>query len=59
MATKKAGLGKGLDSLITNKVAPTKPAAEAVKDEKVIEGILIDIKKVEPNREQPRKNFVH
>lgn len=59
MATKKAGLGKGLDSLITNKVAPSKPATiEAVqKDEKVIEGILMDIKKVEPNREQPRKNF--
>jgi len=58
MATKKAGLGKGLDSLITNKVAPTKPAeTTAAKDEKVIEGILMDIKKVEPNREQPRKNF--
>ena len=58
MATKKAGLGKGLDSLITNKVATTKPAETAtVKDEKVIEGILMDIKKVEPNREQPRKNF--
>ena len=58
MATKKAGLGKGLDSLITNKVATTKPAeTAAVKDEKVIEGILMDIKKVEPNREQPRKNF--
>lgn len=59
MATKKAGLGKGLDSLITNKVAPTKSAetTAAKKDEKVIEGILMDIKKVEPNREQPRKNF--
>ena len=59
MATKKAGLGKGLDSLITNKVAPTKPAEASAtkKDEKVIEGILMDIKKVEPNREQPRKNF--
>ena len=59
MATKKAGLGKGLDSLITNKVATTKPATSeaAKKDEKVIEGILMDIKKVEPNREQPRKNF--
>ena len=59
MATKKAGLGKGLDSLITNKVTPvTASVNETVKkDEKVIEGILIDIKKVEPNREQPRKNF--
>lgn len=56
MATKKAGLGKGLDSLITNKVAPVKVEPVA-KDEKVIEGILVDINKVEPNREQPRKNF--
>ena len=56
MATKKAGLGKGLDSLITNKVAPVKVEVP-VKDEKVIEGTLIDINKVEPNREQPRKNF--
>ena len=58
MATKKAGLGKGLDSLITNKVAPTKTTVVATeKDEKTIEGILVDIKKVEPNRDQPRKNF--
>lgn len=56
MATKKAGLGKGLDSLITNKVATTTETT-AKKDGKVIEGILMDIKKVEPNREQPRKNF--
>lgn len=58
MATKKAGLGKGLDSLITNKVATTKTTEITTKkDGKVIEGILMDIKKVEPNREQPRKNF--
>ena len=59
MAVKKGGLGKGLDSLITNKVS--QPAANTAvteeKDEKVIKGILMDIKKVEPNREQPRKNF--
>ena len=63
MATaKKNGLGKGLDSLITNKVntaktttATTKPAVK--KDEKVVEGVLVNINKVEPNREQPRKNF--
>ena len=37
MATKKAGLGKGLDSLITNKVAPTKSTeATTVKDEKEV-----------------------
>ena len=56
MATKRSGLGKGLDSLITNKVAPVELEVPA-KDEKVIEGILVDINKVEPNREQPRKNF--
>ena len=62
MATaKKNGLGKGLDSLITNKVnnakttATAKPATK--KDEKVVEGVLVNINKVEPNREQPRKNF--
>ena len=42
MATKKAGLGKGLDSLITNKVAPAKAVSNSpVKDEKSIEGILM------------------
>jgi ParB family chromosome partitioning protein len=56
MATKKNGLGKGLDSLITDKV--NKPAAKTEeKNEKVVEGILVNINKVEPNREQPRKNF--
>lgn len=61
-AAKKGGLGKGIDSLIPNKVS--KPA-ESVKvesttkekNEKVVEGILVNINKVEPNREQPRKNF--
>lgn len=59
MATKKAGLGKGLDSLIANKVSSVATSSVEVekKNEKVIEGILMDIKKVEPNREQPRKNF--
>ena len=60
MATaKKGGLGKGLDSLITDKVS--KPAASKAapeqKNEKVVEGVLVNINKVEPNREQPRKNF--
>ena len=62
MATaKKNGLGKGLDSLITNKVNTTKTTATAKpatkKDEKVVEGVLVNINKVEPNREQPRKEF--
>lgn len=56
MATKKNGLGKGLDSLIPDKA--NKPVAKtAEKNEKVVEGILVNINKVEPNRDQPRKNF--
>lgn len=57
MATaKKSGLGKGLDSLITDKVnRPT--ASQKTAKEKSVEGILVNINKVEPNREQPRKNF--
>ena len=58
MAAKKGGLGKGLDSLITDKVSKASAAPVKVENnEKVVEGILIDINKVEPNREQPRKNF--
>ena len=52
MAVKK-GLGKGRDSLITDKVSkPVKPKSEHAAD-----AVMIDIKKVEPNREQPRKKF--
>ncbi len=56
-AAKKGGLGKGLDSLIPDK--SNKPAAKKSeqRDEKAVEGILVNINKVEPNREQPRKNF--
>ena len=57
-AAKKGGLGKGLDSLITDKVS--KPAVTdmaGTKKENAGEGVLININKVEPNREQPRKNF--
>ena len=52
MAAKK-GLGKGLDSLITDKVSkPAKPKSNHAAD-----AVMIDINKVEPNREQPRKKF--
>ena len=57
MAAKK-GLGKGLDSLISDKV--NKPAASSVekpKSEHAADAIIMDINKVEPNREQPRKKF--
>ena len=58
MATaKKNGLGKGLDSLISDKVNKPSVKKDGVKDEKAVDGILMNINKVEPNREQPRKNF--
>ena len=59
MAAKKGGLGKGLDSLITDKVSmgAATQTVEKTRDEKSIEGIIVNINKVEPNREQPRKNF--
>ncbi len=58
MATKKSGLGKGLDSLISANVnteqlnrglVTARPAGEAVTK--------VPLSKVEPNREQPRRNF--
>ena len=55
MAVKK-GLGKGLDSLITDKVN-TKPAASknnpTPKSEHAADAIMMNITKVEPNREPP------
>ena len=50
---KKGGLGKGIDSLIPNKVNNTKPVEKTeepkVENEKVVEGVLVSINKVEPN----------
>lgn len=68
MAVKRNGLGKGLDSLIPDKSdkAAKKTAnienradSEKKKDEKVSESgeILVKINQVEPNRDQPRKEF--
>lgn len=64
MATKKAGagkaLGKGLDSLIPNgKENPTAlKKAENVKVKEVVKDeLFVKINQVEPNREQPRKDF--
>ena len=57
MAAKK-GLGKGLDSLISDKVnKPATTAVEKPKSEHAADAIIMDINKVEPNREQPRKKF--
>lgn len=60
MATKRGGLGKGLDSLITDKVGTGNAPVETVKSKKAEpdkEVTFVKIGKVEPNREQPRKNF--
>lgn len=54
------GLGKGLDSLIPDTIGEKKNKADSLKK---AEGsnenseTLVKITKVEPNREQPRKNF--
>ena len=62
MAVKRNGLGKGLDSLIPNKTikAVEKPVnkvqKEKIKAEKPGE-TMVKITQVEPNREQPRKDF--
>ena len=57
------GLGKGRDSLIPNALGETKTKKETIVKSKTetTEGkepqTLVKITKVEPNREQPRKNF--
>ena len=62
MAVKKKGLGKGLDSLIPDNksiksIQPAKVSAPK-KEEKIKDGVLMmKTNEVEPNREQPRKNF--
>ena len=57
----KRGLGKGLDSLIPsgNSVKPVETKVAKTDNEKKIEGAttMINISKVQPNKEQPRKNF--
>lgn len=58
MATKKGGLGKGLDSLIANKVGNTATAAPAAPASTEETGAtIVSINKVEPNKGQPRKKF--
>ena len=59
MAAKRGGLGKGLDSLIPdNKLSKTTKKAEEVEKKPENAGpIMMKINDVEPNREQPRKNF--
>ena len=51
MATRKGRLGKGLDSLIADKVGTSNEKTDAKNE------VMVNINKVEPNKEQPRKNF--
>ncbi|MCM1257141.1 MAG: ParB/RepB/Spo0J family partition protein [Roseburia sp.] len=62
MAVKKGGLGKGLDSLIPSKASvekETEPVevSSSVSENAYKDAVMVDIQKVEPNREQPRKTF--
>lgn len=65
MAVKKGGLGKGLDSLIPSKTSVEKETgpsenigSSASENENAYkDAVMVDIQKVEPNREQPRKTF--
>lgn len=60
MAVKKTGLGKGLDALIPSGSKTIPPRKENEYSEKIQEkdGVQeLKISEVEPNRQQPRKNF--
>lgn len=60
MAARKGGLGKGLDALISDKAnSPAmKEKNQGAEDKDTYkDAVMVDILKVEPNREQPRKNF--
>lgn len=60
MATPR-GLGKGLDALIPSGINEKSVGTDKVKKDKSSENqsgeTIVNITKVEPNREQPRKNF--
>lgn len=57
MAAKKGGLGKGLDSLITDKVNKPGAAKDTSLTPTENQAVMVPINKVEPNKEQPRKHF--
>ena len=68
MAVKKGGLGKGLDSLIQPSPSRPKTAPKSEVKEKIVEKVVekvvekpveqkVKLSLIEPNREQPRKNF--
>lgn len=52
------GLGKGLDTMIPNKIGGDKSNTGVSKKPEIDKDVVyVKIGKVEPNREQPRKNF--
>ena len=62
----KKGLGKGIDVLIPQAKEKTKSEKENIKTKEVIKEVVkevikevdtIDINKIEPNKNQPRKSF--
>lgn len=57
MATKR--LGKGLDGIIQNKIGAVKPSLVEKQTESSVKGsaVMVDINKIERNKEQPRKKF--
>ncbi|TAH68313.1 MAG: ParB/RepB/Spo0J family partition protein [Anaerolineaceae bacterium] len=52
MSALKRGLGKGLDTMIPERIAETEE-----KEENVSRETLLPIRKIEPNKSQPRKAF--
>lgn len=58
MAAAARGLGKGLDTMIPNKIGGDVAKADTSKKPEIGKDVVyVKIGKVEPNREQPRKNF--
>ncbi|MBQ3601757.1 MAG: ParB/RepB/Spo0J family partition protein [Lachnospiraceae bacterium] len=59
MASPKRGLGKGLDSMIPNKlpIAGTEREEKKKENKDVSHETLVKISEIQPNREQPRKKF--
>lgn len=57
MAVSKRGLGKGLDSMIPDKIDKTNKSESIKSNDNVSHETLLNINEIEPNKEQPRKNF--
>lgn len=57
MAVSKRGLGKGLDSMIPDKIDKEKKVEVIKTEDNVSRETLININDIEPNKGQPRKNF--